>query len=81
LELVPLKLGQIVYRQSAALRPLPTDSIVSLIYVMQNGDSAEIAVVGSEGVVGVAAFAGAKPRRAGRWCRAAGYAYSSTGMC
>jgi len=36
----------------------PTDSIVSLLYVMENGDSAEIAVVGNDGVVGVAVFMG-----------------------
>src|SRR5882762_2934531 len=60
LELVSLKLGKIVYEAGSTLRSVqfPTDSIVSLLYVMQNGDSAEIAVVGSEGVVGVAAFTG-----------------------
>jgi len=36
----------------------PTTAIVSLLYVMQNGESAEIAVVGNEGVVGVALFMG-----------------------
>ena len=77
LELVPLKLGQIVYEAGSPLRSVqfPTDSIVSLLYVMQNGDSAEIAVVGSEGVVGVAAFAGSETTSSRALVQSAGYAY------
>src|SRR5258705_942924 len=77
LELVPLKLGQIVYEAGSPLRSVqfPTDSIVSLLYVMQNGDSAEIAVVGSEGVVGVAAFTGAETTSSRALVQSAGYAY------
>jgi hypothetical protein len=45
----------------------PTTAIVSLLYVMENGASAEIAVVGNEGLVGVSLFmGGASPRRAAR---------------
>src|SRR5258705_60892 len=77
LELVSLKLGQIVYEAGSPLRSVqfPTDSIVSLLYVMQNGDSAEIAVVGSEGVVGVAASTGGEATSSRALVQSAGYAY------
>lgn len=60
LELVELPLGQVLYEAGDTLSHayFPTDAIISLLYVMQNGDSAEIAVVGYEGVVGVALFMG-----------------------
>ena len=68
LELVALPLGQVLYESGDALRHVyfPTDSIVSLLYVMENGASAEIAVVGNEGMVGVALFMGGEttPSRA-----------------
>ena len=53
LQLVPMPLGKVVYESGAALRHIyfPTDSIVSLLYVMRDGASAEIAVVGREGAV------------------------------
>ena len=60
LEWVSLKLGQVLYESGVALQHVyfPTDCIVSLLYVMENGDSAEIAVVGNEGMVGVSLFTG-----------------------
>lgn len=68
LEFVPLHLGQVIYESG---RPqshvyFPTTAIVSLLYVMEDGASAEIAVVGYEGVVGVALFMGGEttPSRA-----------------
>ncbi len=68
LEFVPLQLGQVLYESG---RPqshvyFPTTAIVSLLYVMEDGASAEIAVVGCEGVVGVALFMGGEttPSRA-----------------
>jgi hypothetical protein len=48
----------------------PTTAIVSLLYVMANGASAEIAVVGNEGIVGFRCSWAAIPRRAARWCKA-----------
>ena len=60
LELVQLPLGKVLY-ESGDVMPyvyFPTDSIVSLLYVMQDGASAEISVVGNEGVVGIALFMG-----------------------
>src|SRR5665213_2166159 len=60
LELVTLQLGQVLYESGIALQHVYflADSIVSLLYVMKDGASAEIAVVGNEGVVGVALFMG-----------------------
>lgn len=60
LELVPLALGEILYEANAALSHVyfPTDSIVSLLYVMKDGRSAEISLVGNEGLVGIALFMG-----------------------
>jgi hypothetical protein len=50
LELVAMPLGKVLYESGDALRHayFPTDSIVSLLYVMENGSSAEISVVGNE---------------------------------
>jgi CRP-like cAMP-binding protein len=60
LELVDLPLGKVLYESGATLSHVyfPTDAIISLLYVMQSGESAEIAVVGNDGVVGVALFMG-----------------------
>jgi len=60
LELIPMPLGKALYESGDKLRHVyfPTTSIVSLLYVMENGASAEIAVVGNEGVVGIALFMG-----------------------
>ena len=60
LELVPLKLGQVLYESGGRLKHVyfPTDSIVSLLYVMLDGASAEIAVVGNEGILGISLFMG-----------------------
>jgi CRP-like cAMP-binding protein len=60
LELVDMPLGAVVYESGATLSHVyfPSTSIVSLLYVMKNGASAEIAVVGKEGIVGVSLFMG-----------------------
>jgi CRP-like cAMP-binding protein len=60
LELIDMPLGQVLYETSEAEHCVyfPTTVIVSLLYVMENGDSAELAVVGNEGVVGVSLFMG-----------------------
>ena len=60
LELVDLPLGHALYEPGAALEHVyfPTTAIVSLLYVMEDGSSAEIAVVGNEGVVGISLFMG-----------------------
>jgi CRP-like cAMP-binding protein len=68
LEQVDMPLGQVLYESGATLTHVyfPTTSIVSLLYVMENGASAEIAVVGNEGLVGVSLFMGGEstPSRA-----------------
>jgi CRP-like cAMP-binding protein len=60
LEWVKMPLGQVVYEPGSTLSHVyfPTTSIVSLLYVMENGASAEIAVVGNEGIVGISLFMG-----------------------
>jgi CRP-like cAMP-binding protein len=68
LEPVALKLGDALYESGDRLSHVyfPTTAIVSLLYVMENGASAEMAVVGNEGVVGIALFMGGEtmPNRA-----------------
>ena len=68
LELIPMPLGQAVYESGAQMRHLyfPTTSIVSLLNVMESGASAEIAVTGNEGLVGIALLMGGEstPSRA-----------------
>ncbi|NBB89984.1 MAG: helix-turn-helix domain-containing protein [Spirochaetes bacterium] len=60
LEPVSLPLAEVLYESGGKLDWVyfPTTAIVSLLYVMENGASAEIAVVGREGVVGIALFMG-----------------------
>jgi len=63
-----MPLGQVLYESGSTLAHVyfPTTAIVSLLYVMENGASAEIAVVGHEGVVGISLFMGGEstPSRA-----------------
>jgi CRP-like cAMP-binding protein len=60
LEPVEMSLSQVVYESGATLRHVyfPTTAIVALLYVMQDGASAEIAVIGNEGLVGISSFMG-----------------------
>ena len=60
LELVQLRLGQVLYESGRALSHayFPATAIVSLLYVTEKGESAEIAVVGNEGLVGISLFMG-----------------------
>ena len=82
LELVPMKLGEVLYESGSALRHVyfPTDSIVSLLYVMEDGSSAEIAVVGNEGMVGVALFMGGETTPSRALVQSAGFAYRLKGQ-
>ena len=68
LQLVPMELGQVLHESGDVQRQVyfPTDSIISLLYVLEDGGSAEISVVGNEGVVGVVVFMGGEstPSRA-----------------
>ena len=78
LKLVSLPLGKVIYEsgQNVANVYFPTDSIISLLYVMEDGASAEISVVGNEGLVGIAVFMGGEstPNRA--IVQSAGSAYT-----
>jgi CRP-like cAMP-binding protein len=60
LEPVELRLGQVLYESGATLSHVyfPTTTIISLLYVTENGESAEIAIVGNEGIVGISLFMG-----------------------
>ena len=63
-----MPLGHVLYESGDEMRHVyfPTTSIVSLLYVMENGSSAEIAIVGNEGIVGISLFMGGEstPSRA-----------------
>ena len=77
LELVPLKLGQILYEsgQTMSHAYFPIDCIVSLLYVMKNGESAEIAIVGNDGLIGVPLFMGGESTQSRAIVQNAGHAY------
>ena len=72
-----MRLGEVIYEPGDTLTHLyfPTTAIVSLLYVMRNGESAEIAIVGSEGVVGVALFMGGGSTSSRALVQSAGGAY------
>jgi CRP-like cAMP-binding protein len=82
LERVSLPLGKALYESGDAMRHVyfPTDSIVSLLYVMENGASAEISVVGNEGLVGIAVFMGGESTPSRAIVQSAGYAYRLPGQ-
>ena len=81
LKLVPMPLGMVLYESGAVLRHIyfPTNSIISLLYVMQDGSSAEIAVVGNEGALGVSLFMGGETTSSRAVVQSAGHAYCLSG--
>ena len=82
LRLVPMPLGKVLYESGDLLRHVyfPTDSIVSLLYVLASGASAEIAVVGNEGLIGVALFMGGETTPSRAVVQSSGYAYRLPGQ-
>jgi CRP-like cAMP-binding protein len=82
LELVFWPLGKVLYESGDVLRHVyfPVDSIVSLLYVMENGASAEISVVGNEGLVGMAIFMGGESTTGRGIVQSAGNAYRLPGQ-
>ena len=80
LEPVRLDLGEVLYEAGGRMKFVyfPLDCIVSLLQVMVNGDSAEIAVVGSEGVVGISLFMGGEHTPSRALVQSAGTAYRLT---
>lgn len=83
LTLVELPLGAVLYESGDAMRHVffPIDSIVSLLYVMENGASAEISVVGNEGIVGIAVFMGGESTPSRAIVQGAGSFYRLPGEC
>ncbi len=77
LELVPMAAGEVLYESGGALRHVyfPTTSIVSLLYVLEDGSMAEIAMVGNEGILGVALFMGGETTPSRAVVQTAGYGY------
>jgi CRP-like cAMP-binding protein len=77
LELVPLPLGWAVYEAGGHLGYVyfPTTCIVSLLYVTVNGGSAEIAITGNDGLVGISLFMGGETTPSRAVVQSAGYAY------
>jgi CRP-like cAMP-binding protein len=81
LESVDLPLGKVLYESGSAQSHVyfPTTAIVSLLYVMENGASAEIAVVGNEGLVGVSLFMGGETTPSRAVVQSAGHGYRLSG--
>lgn len=82
LQLVEMPLGKVVHEPGSVYRYayFPTDCIVSLLYILEDGASTEISIVGNDGLVGLALFMGdgATPRRA--VVQSGGYAYRLPGQ-
>ena len=77
LELVGLTLGEVLYESGQTMRHayFPIDGIISMLYVMKNGESAEIAIVGNEGMIGIALFMGGESTMSRAIVQNAGHAY------
>jgi CRP-like cAMP-binding protein len=82
LKLVELPLGKVVYESGQRLKHVyfPVDCIVSLLYVMENGASAEISLVGLEGIVGVAVFMGGDSTPSQAIVQSGGWAFQMPAM-
>ena len=83
LEHVFLPLGAVLYESGDKLRHVyfPTDCIISLLYVMENGASAEISVVGYEGIIGAPLFMGGDSTPSRAIVQSAGHAYRLSQHC
>ena len=81
LQSVDLRLGEVLYESGATLSHVyfPTDSIVSLLYVTNDGASAEIAVAGNEGLIGISLFMGGETTTNRAVVQSAGHAYRLIG--
>jgi CRP-like cAMP-binding protein len=82
LRLVAMPLGKVLYESGDELEYVyfPTDSIVSLLYVLESGASAEISVVGNEGLIGIALFMGGGTTPSRAIVQSAGHAYRLAGQ-
>lgn len=77
LEYVKLQLGDVLYESGELLKYVyfPIDFIISMLYVMEDGASAEIAIVGNEGILGVSLFMGGETTTSRAVVQSAGYGY------
>ena len=77
LELIPMPLGEVLYEPGIKLHYVyfPTTSIVSLLYVMEDGASAEIAIVGNEGMLGISLFMGGETTPSNAVVQSAGHGF------
>jgi CRP-like cAMP-binding protein len=82
LEIVPMPLGMVLYESGDVMRHVyfPTNCIVSLLYVLADGASAEISVVGNEGMIGIALFMGGETTPSRAIVQSAGFAYRLAGQ-
>ena len=82
LQLVAMPLGKVLYEPGDVLRHVyfPLDCIVSLLYVMEDGASGEISVVGNEGLIGIALFMGGETTPSRAIVQSAGHAYRLAGQ-
>ena len=82
LEPVDMPLGAVLYESGMTMTHVyfPTTSIVSLLYVMEDGASAEIAVVGNEGIVGISLFMGGESTPSRSVVQSAGQGYGMRGQ-
>jgi CRP-like cAMP-binding protein len=81
LELVPMRLGETLYEPGGRLQHVyfPTTAIVSLLYVLESGASAEIAGVGNEGILGISLFMGGETTPSSAVVQTAGHGYRLPG--
>lgn len=81
LQLVALPRGAVLYESGTILRQVyfPTDCVISLLYVLENGASAEISVVGNEGALGLSVFIGGETTTSRAIIRSGGSAYRLSG--
>ena len=77
LELVPMARGEVLYESGGQLQHVyfPTTSIVSLLYLFADGASAESAVVGNDGILGISLFMGGETTPSRAVVQSAGYGY------
>jgi CRP-like cAMP-binding protein len=77
LEFIEMPLGRVLYESGSTMTHVyfPTTAIISLLYVMENGASAEIAVVGNEGIVGISLFMGGESTSSRAVVQSAGWGY------
>jgi CRP-like cAMP-binding protein len=81
LELIPMPLGETLYEPDGKLQHVyfPTTAIVSLLYVLESGSSAEIASVGNEGILGISLFMGRDTTPSSAVVQTAGHGYRLQG--